>query len=263
MSGALPIVAVKFGGSIVTDKAGDGGIRHARIRRIARVVAAARAASAAPLVLIFGGGSIGHRAAVEHGLAAGAPALGRVHRMARAMFLLKCVLARALEREGVAAMPFHETSLLLAEGDEVRLQPLALRRAVETGMVPILSGGPVYAAPGSLIPFNSDRLGAALHGSGAFEVRRFILYSDSPGVVGRDGAIIPVLGRRNLADVADIGLAPGVTDISGGMIEKVAIALDLAERGVECVICGVEALDAGAFAEMVSGAGWRGTRLTG
>lgn len=258
---ALPIVPVKFGGSIVTDKGGDRGISRARIRAVARAIAAARAATSANLVAILGGGSIGHRSAVAYGLAAGVPALDRLHLMARAMFLLKCTLARALEAAGVPAMPFHEGSLLLAEGDGARLQPLAIRRAIEIGVVPILSGGPVYAASGTMVAFNSDRLGHALLDSGSFALQRFILVSDAPGVVGRDGAVIPVLTPDKLADVAHIPLGSGVIDVSGGMVEKVAIASDLARRGVESVICGVEALAPDRFADVVAGRSWLGTRI--
>jgi isopentenyl phosphate kinase len=255
----LPIVPVKFGGSIITDKGGDKGISRGRIRAVAKAVAAARGAASASLVVILGGGSIGHRSAVAYGLAGGVPALDRLHRMARSMFLLKCTLARALERAGVPAMPFHEGSLLLAEGDGARLQPLAIRRAVEIGVVPILSGGPVYAASGAMVAFNSDRLGHALLASGGFTLERFILVSDAPGVIGLDGTVIPILTADRLADVADIPLGAGVTDVSGGMIEKVAIASDLARRGVDCVICGVDALAPPLFADIVAGRGRHGT----
>jgi isopentenyl phosphate kinase len=257
----LPIVPVKFGGSIVTDKGGDKGISRGRIRAVARAVAAAREATSASLVVILGGGSIGHRSAVAYGLAAGVPELDRLHRMARAMFLLKCTLARALESAGVPTMPFHEGSLLLAEGEGARLQPLAIRRAIELGVVPILSGGPVYDSSGTMVAFNSDRLGHALLDSGGFALERFILVSDAPGVVGRDGAVIPLLTPDRLADVADIPLGAGVIDVSGGMAEKVAIASDLARRGVESVICGVEALAPERFPGIVAGKDRLGTLI--
>lgn len=260
MTQPVPIMLVKFGGSLITDKAGGGGLRPARLRKIARAVAAATGPSAPNLVIVLGGGSIGHRAAVRYGLAEGAVIATQIHRMSRSMFLLKCRLAQALERFDIAGLPFHETSTLLAEGATVSCQAQAMASAIGKGFIPILSGGPVLSSQG-MVAFNSDRIGHALIASGCFKLERFILFSDAPGVIGKSGEVIRILTEANLDEVANLKLREGVVDVSGAMMSKVETGLDLARLGVETMICGLDGLEPLSFSNILKFGAVLGTRI--
>lgn len=257
----LTIVPVKFGGSVLTDKANDGGMRRDRLRTVARLIAGARDTGAPDMVIVLGGGSIAHRAAVRNGLATGETVAHRIHAMSKSMFALKCVLAEELERRGVAALPFHETSNLLIDRDGYGLAAAPIARAIASRYLPIVSGGPVFRADGKLTAFSSDRYGHALLASGLFDMPRYIFVGKTPGVLGGDGRPLAVVSAGNLDDVADLGLEEGVVDISGGMTEKVRIALDLAQRGVETRICGLRGLTPSRFAALVAGTRSEGTRV--
>lgn len=257
----LTVVPVKFGGSVLTDKARDRGLRRDRLRRIAGLIGGARAAAAPDLVIVLGGGSIAHRAAVRNGMAVGEVVAQRVHAMSKAMFALKCALAEELERCGVPALPFHETSNLLLDNDDIGLAAAPIGRAIASGYLPIVSGGPVFGADGTLTAFSSDRYGHALLASGLFDIARYIFVGNTPGVLAGDGRSIPALTEDNLSEMADLGLEAGVIDISGGMAEKVRIALDLARRGVETTICGLRGLTPARFAALIAGTHPAGTRI--
>ena len=183
--------------------------------------------------------------------------------MSKALFLLKCDMAAALDDCGIAAFPLQEAATVTMDGAGAGATCHArpIRQAINAGMMPILSGGPVFTATGTMHAFNSDRMGHALLASGQFTLERFIFFSDVPGVLDLHRKVIPVVTSANRVMVADLGFAAGVVDISGGMMEKVAIALDLAQRGVGSVICGTRGLDARRFEHLVAGTMVEGTQI--
>lgn len=257
----LSVVPIKFGGSILTDKSTDRGLRRWRVRKAAALVAGLRDAKGPKPIILLGGGSIAHRHAERLGLVRGAVELHRIHNMSQAMFDLKCAFAAALDRLGVAALPFHETSCLVEQGGAWSLSAEPIYRCIASGAVPILSGGPVFTGDGRIVAFSSDEYAHVLLASGRFNISRFVMIGDTPGVIGRNGAPIATLTRDNLAEVAKLDLHPGVVDISGDMEGKIQIALDLAERGVETTICGLREMNGERFAGLVAGTTVMATRI--
>ena len=85
-----------------------------------------------------------------------------------------------------------------------------------------------YGAEGETYNVNADTFAGAV--SGAMRAKRLLLLTDVPGVLDKNGRLIPELRADEVRSL----IADGT--ISGGMIPKVETCLEAVERGVEAVV---------------------------
>ncbi|MCS6798248.1 MAG: acetylglutamate kinase [Myxococcota bacterium] len=103
------------------------------------------------------------------------------------------------------------------------VRPELLRRLVEAGFIPVVAPIAVDDA-GESLNVNADTVAGKV--AEALGAAKLLLLTDAPGIRGRDGS---VLSSLSAADAARLQ-ADGVID--GGMIPKVACALEALEGGV-------------------------------
>jgi isopentenyl phosphate kinase len=263
MSGAglYEVIVIKVGGSLITDKTRQGSVREEDIDRIAAVIGRNLAAISAQVIIILGGGSVGHFAAKQLAVDQGVPhcELAGLHRMAGAMYALKNRFAESLAKRDIAALALQETSYIVARADGgITLHDMALRHVLALRMVPIASGGLVFDEARGVRPLNGDLIPLALDPA-VFKIRRVVMLTDVPGVVGSDGAVIRTLDEASASRMARLDPAPGSIDVTGGMDVKVKAALALARRGIPTVICSGKMLDDRGFLDAVDGEPSAGT----
>jgi isopentenyl phosphate kinase len=272
---ARPILLVKWGGSLITDKRSPESPRPAEIARLAGELAAGLPAArrrGLAVVLGHGSGSFGHVAAARHRLAEGlradgperdaareratergresaraerdaAQLLGVGETQTRAAALHRLVLD-ALAVAGVPAFSIAPSSALVAEGGEpvaCFAEPVA--RALAAGLLPVVYGDVVADRRQGVAIASTERvflaLAAALpeHGWRATEA---LWLGDTPGVLDTAG-IYGETGRpiATLSPAEAARLSPGGsagTDVTGGMAHRLAAAVRLAEEGAVSTI---------------------------
>lgn len=241
-AGDRAVIAVKLGGSLITDKSGDAAARDAVIERLATEVAEVVGSIDERVVLGHGSGSYGHPTAAEHGLRRGARTrderLGLGATQDRAARLHRRVTG-ALRDAGVPAFSVSPSSAAVAEGGAVAdFAAEALIRALEGGFLPVVYGDVMMdRARGCTIASTEAVL---LHlvtvlEDGGWPVRRVVWLGTTDGVLGRDGRRIARIEPDESADGGGAPEAAGgssATDVTGGMRHRVETALELASRGV-------------------------------
>jgi len=264
-----PVVLVKLGGSLITDKGTPGAARPGVIRRLAGELAAARTAEAAPLVVLgHGSGSFGHVAAAEHGLAGGiAPGAGGARlagiteTQASAAELHRQVVAALAE---AGALPFSiapSSALVAAAGRPVAwsAEPVAL--ALGLGLLPVVYGDVVLDRERGVAICSTEEVFTALaerlpqHG---YRAERALWLGDTAGVLDAEGSTRAEIAPGDLAAAAIAGSAAG-TDVTGGMRHRVDTALALSGLGVESWI--LDGREPGALAAALAGEPAGGTRV--
>lgn len=230
-------VLLKLGGSVVTNKRGDGAIDHAAIGTIAAVLREAGFAGA----LVHGAGSCGHPEARRYGLAQGAD---RATRMGipvthEAVVSLNRVVVAALRSEGFDAVGISPLAACTAEAGRIAsFEEEPLRILLDLGAVPVLHGDVVMDRTRGTCIISGDQLVAYL--APRLGLRRVGLVTDVPGVLGPGDTVVPRVAR---ADTGDLILgASATTDVTGGMGGKVAELLHLADQGVSSHVFGRERL---------------------
>jgi isopentenyl phosphate kinase len=248
------ITVIKLGGSLITDKTRQDTVHDKDLKDLAALLAR-QTAIQGRLLIIMGGGAIGHFAAKQLRLHQGFPHcdLTRLHRMAEKMYTLKSVLADMLASHGVPALAFQETSYMVARDDGgISLYDLPIRHALRMQIIPILSGGLVFDAIKGVRPLSGDLIPLALDQL-VFRIRRVVMLTDVAGVIANDGTIIRHLDAVTRTRIAQLDSPPGRVDITGGMQTKVDVTLALARRGIPSVICNGRGLDDARFESLLTG----------
>jgi acetylglutamate kinase len=112
-------------------------------------------------------------------------------------------------------------------GEPVEVDRTLLDLLARSEMIPVIA--PVAPGrDGETYNINADTFAGAI--AGALFAKRLLFLTDVPGVLGKDGKLIPELSVREAQQL----IADGT--ISGGMIPKVETCIEALDRGVEGVV---------------------------
>jgi isopentenyl phosphate kinase len=219
-----PMIFLKLGGSLLTDKTAVEAPRHDVLNRLAGEIAQARQARPdLRLLLGHGSGSFGHVAGAKHGTRQG------VHSPAQWRGLAEVSDAAARLNRLVTA------ALLAADIPAISLQPSASAQCVD-GRIHHLATEPVTAAlSAGLLPvvygdvaFDSGQGGTIIsteeimsYLAAGLRPSWFLLAGETEGVLDGAGQVIPRITPDNFdAIAAALGGSRGA-DVTGGMRSKV------------------------------------------
>lgn len=112
-------------------------------------------------------------------------------------------------------------------GEPVEIDRTLLDLLARSEMIPVIA--PVAPGrDGNTYNINADTFAGAI--AGAVFAKRLLFLTDVPGVLDKDGELIPELSVREAQQL----IADGT--ISGGMIPKVETCIEALDRGVEGVV---------------------------
>lgn len=261
-----PLIFLKLGGSLITDKDSPRTPRRDVLARLAAEIAAARAARPDLQLLIgHGSGSFGHVPARKHntrqGVRTPAQWLGfaEVWQDARA---LNQIVVEALLEAGLPVIALPPSATLLAADGAPQL-PTAqfFTRALHAGLIPLVNGD---------VAFDTIRGGTILSTEDAFTAlapllrpARILLAGLEAGVWADFPACTRLLTEitPQTISAAASGISGSASvDVTGGMLEKVNLMLRLSAQipGLEAFI--FSGLQAGAVQSALMGAA-PGTRI--
>jgi isopentenyl phosphate kinase len=223
---------LKLGGSLITDKTGIESAREKTLRRVAAEIAQAReAAPERALVVGHGSGSFGHVVAAKYGTREGVTTARQWHGLAEvsdAAARLNRRVVKALLEAGVAAVSVQPSaSAVCADGRIISMATVPVELALRAGIVPVVYGDVAFdQARGGTIISTEEIL---IYLAQALRPSWLLLAGETAGVLGAGGEPVPLLTRQNLAEIAPyLGGSRG-TDVTGGMVGKVKVMLDLVE----------------------------------
>ncbi|NKB51910.1 MAG: acetylglutamate kinase [Rhizobiaceae bacterium] len=112
-------------------------------------------------------------------------------------------------------------------GEPEKIDTSVLNTVVGSGLIPIIA--PVaFGADGETYNVNADTFAGAV--AGALSANRLLFLTDVPGVLDKQGKLIPRLSIKQAHDLIEDGT------ISGGMIPKVETCIEVLNKGVEAVV---------------------------
>ena len=267
----MPLIFLKLGGSLITDKRQAESPRLDVLARLAQEIADARRQNPAlQLVIGHGSGSFGHVTARRYGTRDGvrtpeewqgfaitADAAARLNRIVTANLLAAGLPVWSIQPG--ATLRCEDGRVVAGPEDTVAL-------ALERGLIPLVHGD---------VALDSVRGGTIASTEEIFDwlarslpPQRIILAGEVDGVYSADPLRFPdaepirEITPASLASLkAGLGASHG-TDVTGGMAAKIDQAMAMAGRrpGLEVIICG--GLQAGNVAKaLLGGVDWPGTRV--
>lgn len=250
---ALPYMR-KYSGEIFVIKYGGHAMGDAQLaRQFAEDITLLRQVGIFPVIVHGGGPQIGEmlsRLSIESefvdGLRVTTKATAEVAEMVLCGSICKSIVAdinsvggRAIGLSGkdshlVTARKVHRTRPdpdsnleqaidLGFVGEPAFVDPTILRESIDNGIIPVVS--PVAAGEdGNTYNINADTMAGAI--AGALNARRFVLLTDVPGVLNKDGEMLTELTEDDIHALCADGT------ITGGMIPKVETCLSAIHQGV-------------------------------
>ena len=238
-----PLVLLKLGGSLITDKTAIRVVRREILRSLAAEIATA-VRDGHRLVVAHGSGSFGHPEAAAAGLEEGIdgrsqlPGVVRTQEAARE---LHREVLEALSEAGAPPFSLLPGSLLVSEsGVPANLFPEPVLLALSIKLLPVLCGDVVLDRDRGVSICSTESLFLALANRLAVDeepIARAVWLGSTDGVYGPDGATIERLGRATWESLEITSRAPEGVDVTGGIGLRVEAALALADLGIPSVIC--------------------------
>ena len=112
-------------------------------------------------------------------------------------------------------------------GDPEEVNPYIINTIMKSDLIPVVAPVAVSRA-GETLNINADTFATAL--AVALKAERLLMLTDVPGVLDKDGKLIPELSIAKAKELIRNGT------ISGGMIPKVVGCFEVVEAGVEGVV---------------------------
>lgn len=241
-SSPKPIVVVKLGGSIITDKSIVGEANLAKIHQLAEEIGELRKKSSVGLVLVHGGGSFSHPPAEKYKTRLGlkiAGSLGMAETIKAGADLNKLVI-NALIEQGLPAIPVHPPSTIVMSNAKLKgiyLPPLL--SLLDNKLLPVTYGDVVTDVELGCADISSDQIvgwvATRLRDHG-YDPKMIVHVGSTNGVYDQDGKTIPEINRQNYSIYKKFIQGSEGIDVTGGMSGKVRQALLFAEEGIPTLI---------------------------
>ncbi|PWH15445.1 MAG: uridylate kinase [Ardenticatenia bacterium] len=264
------LVFLKLGGSVITDKETPFTAREDVVRRIAReVVQAMQACPTMRLVIGHGSGSFGHVVAHRYRTHEGwrdAKSWRGFAETAHAAAQLNRLVVGWLLDEGVAAVSFQPSaSALCQEGKLCMMAVQPIERALDAGLTPVIYGDVALDAQRGFTIISTEHIFAYL--AGLLHPVRIVLAGMVDGVYERDPMRDPSARRIAWITPAQwetvrtaLGASHAV-DVTGGMVSKVQIMVELVQAHPELQVRIVSGAIAGRVHNALLGTLTEGTRI--
>ncbi len=228
------LILVKLGGSVITDKKKPYTARMDVIERLAREVHRARGQKDFKLIVGHGGGSFPHQAASKYQTQNGVVDERSYEGIAMVQndaARLNRIVVDAFLRAGERAISVQLSSGVVTRNSKiVRWDTEAVKNMLSNRLLPVPYGDVAMDAIKGCSIISTEEIFSYL--ARALGVKRIILVGKVDGVLGSSGKVVPVISRKNFCDVKGCLQGSDGADVTGGMLHKVEMMLELAGSGI-------------------------------
>lgn len=230
------LVAIKLGGSIITDK---GRFRKPKLQSINALcsVISRLHRKGYKFLVVHGAGSYAHIPSKKYSLAEGIRGkkngklgFAEVHALCEELSL---IVVNALIRKGVPAVSFHPATFLKQKNRKpAKINDTILKEYLKKGFVPVTHGDVVLDDASITSIVSGDRL---MEHFGKTIAGRIVFVSDVDGLLAGRGSrrkLIKKVGKHNFGEVLKIAGASQHTDVTGGMAGKIKNLMRLKIRSI-------------------------------
>jgi len=211
---------LKFGGSVITRKEGYLSADHNNISALAKTIASVRKKGVRDIVIVHGAGSFGHALVLKYGINNGVHNEMQKHAYAKTHFAcehLSTLIVDELLHNDVPAISLPPASFIIQKNKRiVKFDTSVIESYLSRGFVPVLYGDMVLDEKivGSVC--SGDQIVSYL----GKKAKRMILGTNVDGVLA-EGRVVPLITRKNFAEIARHITGSATPDVTGGMAGKI------------------------------------------
>lgn len=260
-----PIILIKIGGSLITDKTKAFSLKEKALDLICEEIKKASNLGK-QLIVGHGAGSFAHFPAKKYGTAKGIinnESYQGLCEVADVACRLNRIVVRRMIDHGINALTISPISFITSDGHQLKTICFeSLEEALRLNLLPVVYGDVLFDKTVGCTIFSAEKVLGAI----ALElkkknylVEKIIHCGQTNGVYDRSGKTIPLITNKNIDNfIQTIGGSAGV-DVTGGMMHKVEQALELAKNGIPGLI--IDGVEKGSLSKAISGEEVEGTKV--
>ncbi len=243
------LIMIKIGGSLITDKSKPSTANVDEIDNCwLQIKKALELNSDLKIILAHGQGSFAHFPAKKYQLSSGLNAhpdgkFGLSITTQEVRNLHQIVLERALKLNLPVTSFFCSNLALLKNGETVFFQTEIIEQALDLSFIPVTTGDVIFDQEKGCSIWSADKILPELTQSlikKNYQIDKFIHVTQTPGVYKKfeepQKGVFKTITPSQLTQISSSLSASHLTDVTGGMKEKVDQLAKLAQQGFESVI---------------------------
>jgi isopentenyl phosphate kinase len=239
------LILVKFGGSVITDKSKPFTEDIDTIKRLAKEIHEAREEKKFKLIIGHGGGSYPHIPASEFRTNEGMineRSYEGIAKVQDAASKLNRIIVKELINAGENAVAINPSSCTIAENGIIKkmfLEPM--EKLLYFDMVPVPYGDVCLDLKKGCCILSTEKILSyiAKEFNKKYKISKILLcgrvdgvFTDNPDK-NPDAKLIPIISQKNIKKIEnDLKSSSGI-DVTGGMMHKVKMMLELTNIGIE------------------------------
>jgi isopentenyl phosphate kinase len=246
------LILVKFGGSVITDKSKPFTEDIGTIKRLAKEIHEARQEKKFKIIIGHGGGSYPHTPASEFRTNEGVineRSYEGIAKVQDAASRLNRVIVKELINVGENAVSINPSSCAIAENKNIKkmfLEPM--EKLLEFDMLPVPYGDVCLDLKKGCCILSTEKILSYIVKEfyKKYKIYRILLcgrvdgvFTDNPDE-NPDAKLIPIITQKNIKKIESDLKGSSSTDVTGGMMHKVKMMLELADFGIESEIINAE-----------------------
>jgi len=253
-----PIILIKIGGSLITDKNKAFTVNEKALDKICREIKRVKNITDKQLVIGHGAGSFAHFTAKKyqrkHGYCKRNNFFGMADIQNSAAKLNRIIIEKLLKLK-VPAISINPSTSYISDNDKLKsLDVNSLKESLKLGLLPVLYGDVIFDASKDYTIFSTEKvlgfLAEKLLKEG-YKVEMMIQCGQTNGVYDEKGQTIPEITEKNFKNVKSSLTGSSGIDVTGGMIHKVEESLSLAKKGVKVLI--IDGVEKGSLVNAIKG----------
>lgn len=252
-----PIVFIKIGGSLITDKTKPFSLKKHALDVICEEIKKAQETRKS-LIVGHGAGSFAHFPAKKYQTHKGIineESYRGIAEVADAVAQLNRIVVKKLLEKRVNAVSVSALSTMLAEHHVLKsLCSDSIEAIIKLGLLPVLHGDQIIDTKVGCTIFSTEKvLGyLALHlKHKGYPIERIIYCGQTNGVYDAHGNTIERIDSANFEGYKHVLGGSQGTDVTGGMIHKVEETLALAKQGIPGLI--IDGIEHGSLSKAIMG----------
>lgn len=260
-----PIILIKIGGSLITDKTKEKTIREKALNIICEEIKKASKLNK-QLIIGHGGGSFPHFPAQKYQTHKGilnSDSYKGIAEVADLAAQLNRIIIRKLIDLDVNAVSLSPLGFMTAKNHNLNsIHTDSLELTLKNNLLPVVYGDQILDTKIGCTIFSTEQvlgfLGIHLKNKG-YEIEQIIHCGETNGVYDENGKTIPLINSKNFVSYQKFLTGSSGVDVTGGMIHKVEETLSLARQGIPGLI--IDGIEHGSLSKAVKGEKVIGTKI--
>ncbi len=238
------VIFLKLGGSLVTEKRKAYTFNELVVRQIVSEIAEClRENPDLHLILGNGAGSFAHQSATQYKLHQGAT--NRESRFGACVthndaLYLNHIITKILLQANVPVFSLQPSAFVLSEQKKtVSMDISVITTLLDNSVIPFIYGDVIIDKERGATIYSTDRLFSEIAkkcATTSYSPSIIIHAGDYDGALDDKSKIIPSITRANYDDIKKYLYKSDLVDVTGGMEQKIAEMLELADQGVSSII---------------------------